>query len=247
MYAALYLCAHAAILTSTELYSIVAASEAASSSDSSTLTIVGAREGTGDDADLARQTSGFDLSKPILVSAAIVSALSIGLFSPIERGMRSYAHWIAAIPRGVYHVIGSLKRANYAAISHRTKGPLETALNESLAEDQASETNAGILREIRESLKTIDVLYASVLESSRDQIFAVHKHRPIETLIEKMEGEYEQVRSALVGDGLNEGNIEAVHMKAGRLRNNIQALFALLFIRNDKIEDTTRPSPTPSG
>ncbi|WP_299599587.1 hypothetical protein [uncultured Tateyamaria sp.] len=75
----------------------------------------------------------------------------------------------------------------------------------------------------------------------------MHKHRPIETLIETMEGEYKEVRSALVGDELNEGNIEAVHMKAGRLRNNMQALFALLFIRNDNVADTTRPSPTPSG
>ncbi|WP_299599586.1 hypothetical protein [uncultured Tateyamaria sp.] len=45
------------------------------------------------------------------------------------------------------------------------------ALNESLAEDQAREPNAGILREILESLKTVDVLYASVLGSSRDQFF----------------------------------------------------------------------------
>lgn len=240
MYASLYMGAYAIILSSTEVYSVVRGASG-EGSVGGVLPIVGARGTMGDLAVVEDPASAFDLGKPIFVSAAIVAAFSLGIFAPIEKVMRSYAHWVAAIPRGVYRVISGLKRINYAAIAPSVAGPLATRFEAGLAGRMQTAGEDDMARTLAATLHTIDTLQPAVLGATRDQIFTAYMPGAIDALITRCGAEYADIRTRLA-EAEEPDAIQSLQLDVSLLCNNMQALFALLYIRSSKSVDVTRTS-----
>ena len=239
MYVSLYIGAYATILTSAEVFAAVAdtAGEDAAAAASR---IIGARDTSEDIKEIAEQATAFDLGKPIFVSATIIAALSIGIFAPVEKIMRSYAHWIAAIPRGVYRVISGLKRANFAQIGGGRLGPLAEMYRDGTDGIAEGAIDVEVLNDTIASLRAIDAIQPAVLGTMRDQIFTAYMHNTIDALLEKQEKEYTEFRDALKLIKDEPAKLEELQPRAAILRNNMEALFALLYIRNQKTVETSR-------
>ncbi len=240
MYVSLYLGAYAVILSSTEVYAVVQGASPGVGSGAD-MPVVGALGTPGDIQAVEDPASAFDLGKPIFVSAAIVAAFSLGVFAPIEKVMRNYAHWVAAIPRGVYRVISGLKRINYATLGPKERGPLAKRFHDGLAERMRAAGEEDTARTLRATLQAIDTLQPAVLGVTRDQLFTDYRPSELDELIGRCETEYADIRARIV-EAAEPDAIQAVQFDASRLCNNLQALFALLYIRNSKAIDASRAS-----
>ncbi len=239
-YASLYIGAYAVILGSTEVFEVVAGSSGEAGSDEAIQNlVVGARDLTQDSGAVVAPADTFDLGKPIFVSAAIIAALSMGIFAPIEKIVRSYAHWIAAIPRGVYRVISGLKRVDYHAIGKKSRSPMLEKFEEILVSFDKEAINDEVLEDIRSSLKAHDVIQPAVTGQLRDQIFTAMMPTTLETLVEKQEKDNANLHEQLANLTDEPDKLQSFQVAAVRERNNMQALFSLLYIRNQKAVDTT--------
>jgi hypothetical protein len=222
-YALLYLGAYAVILGSTEIFAVVA-------SEGEALEEAGARDMMS--VAWTEDGTAFDLGKPIFVSAAIVSALSLGVFAPVEKVLRGYAHWIAAIPRGVYRVIAGLKRVDYDAVARHGDGPLAGRMIK-LRDAQIAQTgDPEMIDDIARTLHRIDVLQPAILGDTRDHVFSGLMPPTVEALIDRCGTEYADLRQRLGDEPMDIDALQALQFDASRLCNNMQALFALLYIRS---------------
>lgn len=240
MYASLYIGAYAVILGSAEVFAIVAGSSGEAGSDEAIRNlVVGARDLSQDAGAVIAPVDAFDLGKPIFVSAAIIAALSMGIFAPVERMVRSYAHWIAAIPRGVYRVISGLKRINYQLVGKKSRSPTLEKFEERISNFDKGVINDEMLENIQASLKAFDVIQPAVTGQLRDQIFTAIVPAELEALLERQDQENTAFDALL--DALTEEpeKLQGLQLAAARMCNNMQALFALLYIRNQKSVDTT--------
>lgn len=239
-YASLYIGAYAVILGSTEVFTIVAGSSGDAGSDAKIQNlVVGARDLTQDTGAVIAPTDAFELGKPIFVSAAIIAALSMGIFAPVEKMVRSYAHWIAAIPRGVYRVISGLKRINYNTFSKKVRAPTLEKFEAEIASFNTDTIHDELLDSIRASLKAFDIIQPAVTGQMRDQIFTAMIPPALEKLLD-----HQKEANAAFNEQLNTladepEKLQNLQLTAARMCNNMQALFALLYIRNQKAVDTT--------
>lgn len=239
-YASLYIGAYAVILGSTEVFAIVAGSSGEPGSvEAIQNLVVGARDLSQDTGAVIAPTDALKLGKPIFVSAAIIAALSMGIFAPVEKMVRNYAHWIAAIPRGVYRVISGLKRIDYSDIGRKTRAPTLDKFESGIASFNADTIHDELLKSIRASLKAFDVIQPAVTGQMRDQIFTAMIPPALEKLLVQQKEANTAFNEQLDALAEDPEKLQALQLAAARMCNNMQALFALLYIRNQKAVDTT--------
>lgn len=239
-YASLYVGAYAVILGSTEVFEIVAAGAGESGSDEAIQNlVVGARDFAEDSGAVVAPADAFDLGKPIFVSAAIIAALSMGIFAPVEKIVRSYAHWIAAVPRGVYRVISGLKRVDYAKLGRRGRSPTLNDFDAKRASFPEDAIGAETLKDIHASLRAYDVVQPAVTGPLRERLFTAYMPSSLEALVAQQDKENDELNEALRNLTDDPGDLQRFQMLAAQACNNMQALFALLYIRNKKAADTS--------
>ena len=246
-YVALYLGAYAVILGSTEVFQVVAAtSDQVANGLSQPSQVVGARGTAEDIASVTEPVDAFGIGKPMFVSATIIAALSIGIFAPVEKILRSYAHWIAAIPRGVYRVISGLKRVDYEKLGRRTNAPLTEAYLAKIAEFPEDKIDHEIVNETTAALRAIDLIQPSVTGHYRDQVFTAFTPATLENLLIQQDAANTAFRQTIADLTDASEDLQSLQTLASTTCNNIQALFALLYIRNQKEVELTRAVKNPT-
>ncbi|WFU04249.1 hypothetical protein QA648_26015 (plasmid) [Rhizobium sp. CB3171] len=159
-YAALYLIVYAVVLGSAEVYDLLLSASKARSE-------IGATDNVLLPASDPSVLSATSYGKPIFVSALLISFLSIGAVKPIEATMRSLAHRMAGIPRGVYRVIESLRSVDYEEFLRDQPGLLVTSFRDATESIKSSIGLSRKIAEIESSLATIDYLSVATNANNR--------------------------------------------------------------------------------
>ncbi|WP_118134699.1 hypothetical protein [Oceanicella sp. SM1341] len=222
-YVLIYLLIYAALLGSAELYALVQAGEGRVKGPTGDIP-------GGSDGLLGAGAYG----KPFYVSAAIIAALSTGFFAPVERCIRSVAHRLADIPYGVYRVITRLHRVDYARIGTGYHLPLTEAYARIAPAAGDGSTRDALLADTVAALKTIDLVGPAVVGEYRDQLFAQTPVAALDSLLERVRGDVDGVTAALGTLSDAPDALQSFQQSVLRTRNNLLAVFALLFIRNDR-------------
>lgn len=125
VYSLLYLISYAVLLSSTELFELIYNSNAAAN-------LVGATGTTlGPESD-PFNLSGTNYGKPLFISAFIIAFYSIGATRNIELHIRTLAHRLAGVPRGVYQVLDRLQDPDFLSETTPPTGPLMASFREKL-------------------------------------------------------------------------------------------------------------------
>ncbi|MCA1494602.1 hypothetical protein I6F11_27350 [Ensifer sp. NBAIM29] len=254
-YAFLYLVAYAVLLTSAEIYGLLVQAHNALGEIGATDTDAGITDPAFDE---AISLSSSNYNKPFIVSALIISSLSLGAVKPIETTMRSLAHRLAGVPRGVYKVIEHLKLVPYDEIMASHPTPLKTLFNEqfkSLTKEQKSAIKH-CTGQIRDTLCSIDCLRLATDPGSRGLYFPLYNLERLRGLSKTIDDQYDSLRETIGnlpsgrsqengggnGDGagteISQPEIEKccsdLVKKATEISANMMAYFAVLFIRNNR-------------
>ncbi|MDU9003447.1 hypothetical protein [Sedimentitalea todarodis] len=132
VYSLLYLISYAVLLSSTELVELIYKSSAAANLVGATGTTLGPES---DPFDL----SGTDYGKPLFISAFIIAFYSVGATRNIELHIRTLAHRLAGVPRGVYQVLDRLQDPDFLSETTPPTGPLMASFREKLKPLKAEE------------------------------------------------------------------------------------------------------------
>lgn len=243
-YAALYLIAYSVVLSSAEVYGLL-------SQANSALGEIGATDGgssiTEADINKVLQLSSGDYNKPIIVSALIISSLSIGAVKPIETTMRSLAHRLAGVPRGIYRVIEHLRDANYAVLMAEHPKPLVESF-----EEHAGDKMPEWREQIVDSLTAIDCLLVATDSKNRLLYFPLYNLERLRGLSEKIANDIADLQDSI--EKLSNEDPSTLHVKYAELagkaimcRSNIMAFFAVLYIRNDHAVFSSRSQRARKG
>ncbi len=125
VYSLLYLISYAILLTSTELIELIYSSKAAANLVGATGTALGPES---DPFNL----SGTDYGKPLFISAFIIAFYSVGATRNIELHIRTLAHRLAGVPRGVYQVLDRLQDPDFLSETTPPTGPLMASFRDKL-------------------------------------------------------------------------------------------------------------------
>jgi hypothetical protein len=265
-YAALYLVLYVALLSSTELLTFVlnANQNGIIGAQGETLT------GEADTISLNATSYG----KPIFVSAAIITFLSLGAIKPVETTLRGISHRIAGIPRGVFSAIGELQKMRPSFDTPVKQDKAEKKLSKELRKHMAemmlpsiwqrAENGSHRLKKINRLLKAgdphvdhqhlvteikafvtlIDIFENIVLGDQNNLHFG-------QLALEKLSDRIKAQREALAGLDREISNIankdtdiRALHATAQVEKNNMLALFAVIYIRNNRTVQNTEHSVT---
>lgn len=232
-YALLYLLAYGVVLSSAEVYGLLAQA-------SDALGEIGAADGAGSisDAsinDILTASSG-DYSKPLVVSALIISSLSIGAVKPIEITMRSLAHRLSGVPRGVYRVIEHLQVADFEAFMKGYDTPLVHAFRNKISKlnETPVETRE---KAIIKSLTAIDCLSMVADAEKLSAYFPLRNLERLKPLIDKVHGKIDELEKRikdLDGDKADHAaSYDTLESMVKAVRSDVVAVFAVLYIRND--------------
>ena len=221
-YAVMYLVLYAAILGSVEVYTLV-------SHATGVKTTVGAVSSAEDFGDYG---------KPIYVSALLISFLSIGPVKPVERTMRSFAHRLAGIPRGVYRVIESLHAFNFEQHCAQMPSPLKAQFAQKVGDNA---TGAGLQHQVEQTYKSliaIDCLSMATRSDSRTLYFPLYRISQLIDLLATLDKEHRDLNNAIdnlpqIGTTTQQAYIDFAR-KAALVRENTMALFAVMFVRNNR-------------
>ncbi|MFV2052980.1 hypothetical protein [Aliiroseovarius sp. YM-037] len=237
IYVIIYLSAYAAFLTSLELYELLNTPEAGQKLAGAIghVSPTGQEEGAG---------GVDDYGKPIFVSASIIFSLSSGLFAPIERYTRAFAHRLAGIPRGVYRIIGQLKRVDYEILAPNLPLPLSTSYSDSIEELSEDILKSQMIEETRNALRVIDILSPAVTGQLGDRIFTQDSLESVNELIDSERDSVKALSDRLSSLRENHGALEELHRQVLDTRDNLQALFAVLFIQSRSIALVSDATPT---
>ncbi|MEH6452862.1 MAG: hypothetical protein V7782_07450 [Psychromonas sp.] len=114
VYSLLYLITYAVLLSSTELIELIYTYNTSAN-------LVGATDISEND---PFSLSGTEYGKPLFISAFIIAFYSIGATRNIELHMRTLAHHLAGVPRGVYQVLDRLQDPDFLSKTKPRTGPL---------------------------------------------------------------------------------------------------------------------------
>lgn len=237
LYVLVYLAIYAAFIVSTELFSLLKAATSGQKIAGATGDIT---QGEGTQDLFTNQGYG----KPIFISAAMIFALSIGIFSRVEVWIRSFAHYLAGIPRGVYRVITKLNRIDYHSMAHPQQLPLSRTFEENVVRHLSNSVKNPMICEIQSSLRIIDILSPSVIGQYSTQIWPSRNVSTLNNLIEKLKSDLTVLTTKTQEFTDNLDALEELHQLVLDARNNLQALFAVLFIRNKDIVLPSGHNPT---
>jgi len=227
-YAGMYLVLYAAILGSVEVYTLV-------SHATGVKTTVGAVSSAEDFGDYG---------KPIYVSALLISFLSIGPVKPVERTMRSFAHRLAGIPRGVYRVIESLHAFDFEQHCAQMPSPLKAQFAQKIGNNATGADLPHHIEEIYKSLTAIDCLALATRTDSRTLYFPLYRISQLIDLLATLDQEHRELSKAIAelpqlgtsnanGTTTQQAYIDFAR-KAAIIRENTMALFAVMFVRNNR-------------
>lgn len=244
-YSAFYLIAYSVVLSSAEVYGLL-------SQANSALGEIGATDGgssiTEPDVNKVLQLSSGDYNKPIIVSALIISSLSIGAVKPIETTMRSLAHRLAGVPRGIYRVIEHLRDADYAVLMAEHPKPLMESFEEHAKDGEHPEWR----EQITDSLTAIDCLLVATDSKNRLLYFPLYSLERLRGLSEKIASDIADLQNSI--EKLSDEDPSTLHVKYAELaskaimcRSNIMAFFAVLYIRNDHAVFSSRSQRARNG
>ncbi len=232
VYSMLYLVSYGVILSSAELYELVRNANLAKLEVGAT----GSFDPFGND---IVNLEGTAYAKPIFVSAFLIAIMSVGVMRPIENMVRSAAHRIAGIPRGVYRVIDALQTPDAVRICHSHRpGPLTRHYRkqlEMITEADLVVDLAGRREEIDKALSVIDALSAAVMPGRRSQFFPVAELEELTKMSVQLEGELGQMTRVLLNfDPTSAEELTELHGHATQVAENTKALFAVHYIRNNQ-------------
>lgn len=249
-YVAFYLIAYAVLLTSAEVYGLLLRAQSAALTVGATDTGVNLGDPTFDNTFVLADDQ---YNKPIVVSALIIASLSLGAVKPIENTMRSLAHRLSGVPRGVYHVIDDLLSVNYEKLMQSQPQPLTAAFDDSCQKQPAPVVDAqgnpvatapkaktkideNWEKEMKSHLVAVDCLREATSPSSRGLYFPLYDLERLRPLSEKIDEQYGKLKEdidALSPETAAEKKQEMV-TSAMIMRNNLMAYFSVLFIRNNR-------------
>jgi len=211
-YAFLYLVAYAVLLSSAEVYALLAQANSALGQIGATDTEVGLTDpAVGDLISLSS-----DNSKPIMVSALIISSLSLGAVKPIEMTMRSLAHRMAGVPRGVYKVIETLKSIDYEELMRGQPAPLATLfIGHDPSTDGASDALKHWRSQILRALYSIDCLKQATDPNGRNLYFPLHSLERLKAVSKTIDDRYGDLREAIESLPIVPANGSSVSVQNG--------------------------------
>lgn len=249
-YVALYLIAYAVLLTSAEVYGLLVRAQSAALTVGATDTGVNLGDPSFDNTFVLADDQ---YNKPIVVSALIITSLSLGAVKSIENTMRSLAHRLSGVPRGVYRVIDELLSLPYEEFMKLQPQPLTDAFDVSCRKQPAPIVDAenkpvgttpvpknkidqSWEKEMKSHLVAVDCLREATNPNSRGLYFPLYDLERLRPLSEKIDEQYNKLKDDI--DGLSpetaaEKKQEMV-TSAMIMRNNLMAYFSVLFIRNNR-------------
>jgi len=188
--------------------------------------------------------------RPIYIAGALISLLSVGALAKYERSLRAFAHRRAGIPDNIYRVTGRLSRVPYADIaqSHPSRRVIKfnTRLKELERQKDPDRTgpDKNLVERIRQDLTAIDVLAPAVIEDQYSRTWRLERVRLLDKLKERQREEMHTLATemgALTGD---EDAFYRFSMSTERIKNNLQALFAVLYLKDadSKFESANAPT-----
>ncbi|WP_299370681.1 hypothetical protein [uncultured Tateyamaria sp.] len=227
-YSLLYLVTYVVVLSSTEIYELVAQAAASNSEIGPTDDIIGTNQ---DPLNLLNTQYG----KPIFISAAIISIFSIGALRPVESTMRSLAHRLAGVPRGVYAVIEELHAIPFETFDVACQKPLSDMFLENADATFKASYDKSQIPSILSSLRTIDYLAPAITGKQRIQHFPFSQLSTMSELSTRLEYDVENLKDLLkvkLPDDAAER--KKLFDTANAVANDTIALFAVHFLRNNR-------------
>ena len=242
-YVAFYIIAYFVILSSAELYGLLLKFQNASIE-------IGASDTQIDigGANLEDEFSfiGSDYNKPLIVSALIITSLSIGAVKPIEHTMRSLAQRLSGVPRGVYRVISGLRGLKYDEIMQGQAKPLDSLYDQMTNDRQGSRTDPLVAKslkkiqdssDIRSTLVTVDCLRRATNAVGYNLYFPLQEFERMQPVSAQIESDYDSLLKKLSAPPSQEQvqqYTQELQTQAALLKANLMAFFAVLFIRNNR-------------
>lgn len=227
-YSLLYLVTYVIVLSSTEIYEIVSQAAASSSEIGPSDTFAGDIEGTFSFLDS-------QYGKPIFISAAIISIFSIGALRPVESTMRSLAHRLAGVPRGVYAVIEDLHAIPFEQFEVNCQQPLTDMFTQNAEANFAKSHDKSQIPSLLTALRAIDYLAPSVTGKQRTQHFPFTQLEKMAELSEMLEERLEALKDMLKNPlDDDESSRRRLFDSANAVANDTIALFAVHFLRNNR-------------
>ena len=227
-YSLLYLGTYIVVLSSTEIYELVAQAAASNSEIGPTDDLIGASQ---DPLNLLNTQYG----KPIFISAAIISIFSIGALRPVESTMRSLAHRLAGVPRGVYAVIEELHAIPFETYDVKCQVPLSDMFRENAEACFAGSYDKSQIASISSSLRTIDYLAPAITGKQRIQHFPFSQLSTMSELSDKLEKDVDGLKSLLKHPLDDDAAARKTMFEtANGVANDTIALFAVHFLRNNR-------------
>ena len=187
--------------------------------------------------------SSANIGMPIYLSAGIVALLSTGIASKVELAIRGFAYRLAGIPRGVYRVITRLNQLNYSVVLGDYSSSLEEIYTDRLKTLSPTLLDKELVSETCEALRQVDLLAPSVTGGYGTRFWPRENVFKLQGLIDTQQRSMEELRLKLSGLAKEE-QLQEFHLRALDTRNNLQALFAILFIRNKKVYLPSDHNPT---
>jgi hypothetical protein len=230
IYSLLYLLSYVVILSSAELYDLIRNANLAKLE-------VGATQSFDPFANDVLNLEGTVYAKPIFVSAFLIAIMSVGAMKPIENAVRSAAHRLAGIPRGVYQVIDLLQTPRFHAICRATGDGV--LLKHFCSIERTTELEdpdlAQYSEDIKRALRTIDALWPSVSPSRRAEFFPAAELDKLNDLTNQLNEEMRTLRATLLNfDPNKDGALRSLAEMSRVAANNTKALFAVHYIRNNR-------------
>lgn len=176
--------------------------------------------------------------RPIYIASAVISLLSVGALAKYERSLRAFAHRQAGIPDNIYRVTGRLSRLPYADIVRSQPSRRLLRFNQRLREIERAKgperiaIDKNLVDRIREDLSAVDLLAGPVVEDQFSQTFHLDKVRLLGNLLDAQRIEIQAIDAEIAtlvaeGDGLFK-----FESRVERAKNNLQALFAVLYLKD---------------
>lgn len=233
-YAAFYLLAYVLILGSSELLELLISASAARAQ-------VGAIDGdllAGEDAVSNYSNYG----KPLFVSALLISFMSISYVQKVEGVIRGLALQFAGVPRSIYRVMDTIRGAEFDVLATGYSTELADRFEASI-EKVSKESRTARMKQcdvIKKSLVTVDCLITATSDRYGQLYFPVRRLEQLKLVSDALNREIDDLRAIMVplekpDDNVKLGEyLDKIEVKAGDARANTIAVFALLFLRNNR-------------
>lgn len=226
-YSLLYLVTYAVVLSSAELYTLLQSVAQSNAQIGPPDELIGVEN---DPLNLIDTQYG----KPIFVSATIIALFSIGAFRPVENTMRSLAHRLAGVPRGVYAVIEDLQNERFEHYATSDATPLFDRFEKFVKDAYLASTDADQVRAMTRALRGIDYLAPTVMGQTRVHYFPMIQLASMHDLSQTLEHQIHDLRRALEKAPSDAEKRAALFARIQSDYHDTIAVLAVHFLRNNR-------------